>query len=65
MTGMPEAALARELDVCYACCSVVANWAAGRGIGPITMQEIEKNLSVGMQGVMALLSSLVADIAGD
>jgi 5'-deoxy-5'-methylthioadenosine phosphorylase len=64
MTGMPEAALARELDVCYACCSVVANWAAGRGIGPITMQEIEKNLTAGMAGVITLLSRLVADNAG-
>jgi 5'-methylthioinosine phosphorylase len=31
MTGMPEAALARELDLPYAHICVVANWAAGRG----------------------------------
>jgi 5'-methylthioadenosine phosphorylase len=31
MTGMPEASLARELDVPYAAVCVVANWAAGRG----------------------------------
>ncbi|MEN9357535.1 MAG: hypothetical protein RL695_1706 [Pseudomonadota bacterium] len=31
MTGMPEAALAREAEVPYAAISVVANWAAGRG----------------------------------
>ena len=30
MTGMPEAALARELDLCYACIAVVVNDAAGR-----------------------------------
>ena len=30
MTGMPEAALARELEVPYAALCVVANWAAGR-----------------------------------
>lgn len=42
MTGMPEAALARELDVRYAACAVVANWAAGKGAGAITMTEIEK-----------------------
>jgi 5'-methylthioinosine phosphorylase len=28
MTGMPEAALARELDLEYACIALVANWAA-------------------------------------
>ncbi len=31
MTGMPEAALARELDMDYAMIAVVANYAAGRG----------------------------------
>jgi len=30
MTGMPEAALARELGLCYAACAVSANWAAGK-----------------------------------
>jgi 5'-methylthioadenosine phosphorylase len=31
MTGMPEAALARELELPYAAINVVANYAAGRG----------------------------------
>jgi 5'-methylthioinosine phosphorylase len=31
MTGMPEAALARELGLCYAAIAVVVNYAAGRG----------------------------------
>lgn len=31
MTGMPEAALAREAGLSYAAIAVVANWAAGRG----------------------------------
>ncbi len=48
MTGMPEAALARELKLCYACCAVVANWAAGKSEGEITMAEIEANLKGGM-----------------
>ncbi len=30
MTGMPEAALARELGLAYASCAAVASWAAGR-----------------------------------
>lgn len=58
MTGMPEAALARELDLCYACCAVVANWAAGRSDKPITMDEIEKNLIGGMQKVHKLIEKL-------
>ncbi len=31
MTAMPEAALARELDLDYACLSLIVNYAAGRG----------------------------------
>jgi len=58
MTGMPEASLARELDMSYACCAVVANWAAGRGDGPITMQEIEAHLMNGMKDVYKILSKL-------
>ncbi|MDD2758818.1 MAG: S-methyl-5'-thioinosine phosphorylase [Methylomonas sp.] len=57
MTGMPEAALARELDLPYANLSVVANWAAGIVAGEITMAEIEKNLEVGMDKAIALLQA--------
>lgn len=63
MTGMPEAALARELEMCYACCAIVANWGAGRGDGSlITMEEIEKNLMFGMQDVRALLEEAAGSI---
>ena len=42
MTGMPEAALARELGLPYACLCIVANWAAGYhpDAGEITMEEV-------------------------
>jgi 5'-deoxy-5'-methylthioadenosine phosphorylase len=59
MTGMPEAALARELELQYATCAVVANPAAGKGQGEITMQDIEQQLKVGMQKVGLLLQQLV------
>jgi len=55
MTGMPEAALARELELCYVSCSVVANWAAGKTDDNITMEVIEENLKSGMQSVRTLL----------
>lgn len=60
MTAMPEAALARELGLCYASCNVVANWAAGKGTEKIiTMDEIQNNLTIGMAQVRTLLRSLV------
>ncbi len=58
MTGMPEAALARELGLGYACCAVIANWGAGRGEGSIHA-EIEANLRRGMDQVAALLEHLM------
>ncbi len=62
MTGMPEAALARELELCYASVSVVANMAAGRGEGEITMQEIEQTLLSGMADVRHLLETVIPEL---
>jgi 5'-methylthioinosine phosphorylase len=62
MTGMPEAALARELELDYACCAVVANRAAGRGTGEISLQDIDNNLSVGMETVRHLLETAIPNL---
>ncbi|MFP4079314.1 MAG: S-methyl-5'-thioinosine phosphorylase [Ectothiorhodospira sp.] len=64
MTGMPEAALARELDLSYAACAVVANWAAGRGegAGEISMEEVNRNVSEGMNNVRRLLETVIPDL---
>ena len=59
MTGMPEAALAKELGLCYASIAVVANWAAGRSEGEITLEEIERHLSVGIEKVKRILEVLI------
>lgn len=59
MTGMPEAGLARELDLCYATCTVVANQAAGKGEGEITMAKIEANLETGTIALVKLLQHIV------
>lgn len=60
MTGMPEAALARELEMDYVCCAVVANWGAGLTASEITLAEIEANLVAGMAAVKALLPEFMA-----
>ena len=60
MTGMPEASLAREINLCYSTCAVVANWAAGKGQGDIKMEEIETNLKTGMSDVTKILEVLVS-----
>jgi len=58
MTGMPEAALAREIGLCYACCAVVVNWAAGKSEGVISMADIEKNLITVMGSARQVLANL-------
>ncbi len=61
MTGMPEAALARELGLDYACLAIVANWAAGCGDGEeITMAEVLANVEAASSGLPALIGRLAA-----
>ncbi len=59
MTGMPEAALARELGLDYAACAVAANWAAGKSTALITMEDIQRQLIAGMAQVRVLLCALI------
>ena len=59
MTGMPEAALARELNIDYVCLSLVANWAAGKSNEEITMAIIEKHLEDGLGQIKLLLKKFM------
>jgi 5'-methylthioadenosine phosphorylase len=61
MTGMPEAALARELEVPYAALAVVANHAAGKGESRegISLEAIEATLQVAMGRVRRVLAEFV------
>jgi len=64
MTGMPEAALAREAGMCYACCAFVVNWAAGKSPGEISMSEIESNIAACSSQVKRILVALTREGAG-
>jgi len=57
MTSMPEAALAREAGLNYACLCINANWAAGLEQDPVTMDAIEATLVGAMVRVRKLLGS--------
>lgn len=62
MTGMPEAGLARELGLDYACLAIVANWAAGAGPDPdevITMDEVLANVKAAMDQVPRILQAML------
>ncbi|HEX5353439.1 MAG TPA: S-methyl-5'-thioinosine phosphorylase [Rhodanobacteraceae bacterium] len=63
MTGMPEAVLARERGVDYACIAVVANWAAGCGPDPdvpISLEEIHTHLAAATRQLPAIVRALLA-----
>ena len=61
MTGMPEAAIAREMGLCYATIAVTVNYAAGRDAGPIDMAHIETFLTAGMARVRDILGEALVD----
>ncbi|MEQ1882309.1 MAG: S-methyl-5'-thioinosine phosphorylase [Burkholderiales bacterium] len=61
MTGMPEAALAREMGLPYAALAVVVNFAAGRGDSQdeIHLDRINAVLKAAMSRVRSVLEKLV------
>jgi 5'-methylthioadenosine phosphorylase len=61
MTGMPEAALARELGIPYAALALVANPAAGRGASAesISLEEISRVLKETMGRVRQVVGKVV------
>jgi len=63
MTSMPEAALAREAGLDYACLCISANWAAGLEQEPVTMEAIEATLTDAMVKVRKLLAVLFAGLS--
>ncbi len=56
MTGMPEAALARELNIPYASICLVVNPAAGKSAALITMDDIRQVISSGMVDVKRIIT---------
>ncbi|WP_423820919.1 S-methyl-5'-thioinosine phosphorylase [Salinisphaera sp. SPP-AMP-43] len=62
MTGMPEAGLAREAGLDYACAAVIVNKAAGRTGGLAIHAEIEATLAQGMRDIESLLEAVVPQL---
>ena len=63
MTGMPEAGLAREFGLEYACLAIVANWAAGAGPVAdevITLDDVLANVAAASAGLPALVAEMLA-----
>ncbi len=61
MTGMPEAALARELELPYACIALVVNWGAGIEGGGIAISSVMRHLEEGMEKVQEVLQIIIRE----
>ncbi len=63
MTGMPETALAKELELDYAAIAVVANYAAGRGdsAAGINIESVKITASAAMERVRTIIERVVSD----
>jgi purine nucleoside phosphorylase len=59
MTGMPEAALARELNIDYASFALSVNWGAGLSDELITLDEIHVVLQSSIGFVMDVLKEII------
>lgn len=63
MTGMPEAALAAELELEYAALALVVNPAAGLSPEPISLDEIMREAASCMAQVQRLLPELAKELS--
>jgi 5'-methylthioadenosine phosphorylase len=59
MTGMPEAALARELEMCYSGLSVVANYAAGISKEKLTVPEVMEAMTIATEKIKLLFRAAI------
>ena len=64
MTAMPEAAIAMELGLAYACLAMIVNRAAGRGDAPIHA-DVEASTSAARALAESLLQQLFATQTGE
>jgi len=60
MTGMPEAALARELEIPYASLCLTVNPAAGKSDQLITMDDIRKVLAEGINEIKLCINAYIS-----
>jgi len=59
MTGMPEAVLARELEICFAGISVITNYAAGVSGKKLTATEVVESMETATEKIKELLKAFL------
>ncbi len=64
MTAMPEACLARELQICYLLLAVVTNYAAGITSKPLTTTEVIETMGACTERIKQILSIYIPLLKG-
>ena len=59
MTGVPEAVLAREAEMCYVTVSMVTNFAAGISSEPLTHHEVLDTMKQNSANIRSLLDQAI------
>lgn len=62
MTGMPEACLAREVEICFSSIAVVTNYAAGISAKKLTATEVVETMKLSMERTRRLLLKTISII---
>jgi 5'-methylthioadenosine phosphorylase len=62
MTGMPEASLARELEMCFSGISIVTNYAAGISERKLTTTEVVEVMKESNERIVKLLEATVSRV---
>jgi len=63
MTGLPEAVLARELEMCYASLSLVGNYAASISTTKVTMDEVFQIMDDKMKELTNLIYNSILNVS--
>lgn len=65
MTSMPEATLAKELELCYATVCMVTNWAAGLSPHPLTHEEVTSAMAANVEKLRRLFYQFIENDTGE
>jgi 5'-methylthioadenosine phosphorylase len=65
MTGVPEAVLAREAQLCYASIAMVTNWAAGISKTTLTHQEVVDIMQANGERLRAVIMAAIDSLPAE
>ena len=65
MTGLPEATLAREREMCYSSICIVSNFAAGISSEKLTIDEVFEVMEIKQAELLDLIYEIIKNLDAD